>query len=80
MKDRALVSLDPGRMPLRDSYRCETDVLKIGPRLISPGEVQERALDVAAEVVLEIYHAFNWDSVSLDRINEEQQGLLKRHG
>lgn len=76
--NRQLLTIDPGRMPLRDSYECLKRSLEWGPIAIEPGRLLESPLDLAADWTLRIYRAFNWDSVPIEAIKDNQRALLKR--
>lgn len=77
-KGRKLGLLDPGRVPFHGVYAARQNVIQALDETILGADLRRQSADIAARASLKVLNMFQWNSVSLQQINEEQQKLFKR--
>ena len=77
MQNRKLHHFDPRRIPMLDNYICRISDVKLEKAIIFYKDTSVY-LDMATELITEIYKSFNWFNSPMQIIKQVQQELVKR--
>lgn len=77
MKDRGLVVTGHMRAPLLDNYICGVDALPYS-KTVSLEALLAQASELALESLLWFFERFNWQSIPVHTIRDDQRRLLER--
>lgn len=77
VKGRKLVVLDQARASLSLDYICENETIEF-EKVFSRKQLTTTPTQISKEIIMWIFEQFNWDSVSIKLIEDEQNKLLNR--